>query len=526
MTQALAFMVLAFSFNQDIKLPIPSAAEQKKAEAEVRAVFKEEFSKKDREGKRTLAKRLFGEAQDEKNTSASRYAVLLLSRDLASESLDIDTLFKSIESIEKLYDVAKPALAGATFTNNLNGLKIEALNKAQKTVASADDSAILGDAYLKVAEDALSEKVFEDAQSAAQASEKYGRSAKSPGIADRASTLQKEISELWKEDEEFGRVITMKIDDPAAKLVKGRYFLFVAGDEKDSLQFLIGCSDEGLKNVAKLEQGAPSTPEGMMGVGEAWYTLAGKESSLVQKRRYKERAYKWFDLALKDAGGIQRTKIEKRLSELGPKASGPVTGLVGYWSCDEGTGESLRDPSMKANHGKQSGAKWVSGISGGALAFNGKDAFCTLGTNGLPDIQAQKSISFWYCSESVPGPEIEQAQVMVALGSDNGATVIGFWQSKIMVWGAGGMKLGAVSPPTVGKWHHIAYVFDGTTHRVYVDGTLQDTTKEKLQAGPSKKLELGRWSTGQYLNGSLDEIRVYNRHLAEPEILSLSKAKK
>lgn len=324
MNKMLALVFLALSLtvhaavNQDQKLPIPSSSDLKKAEAEIRAVFKDEFAKKDREAKREMAQRLLVESTDEKNTTASRYAVLLLSRDLAVESLDIATLFKSIESIENLYDVGKSPLAGATFTRNVNALKIEALNKAQKIATSTEDAGSLGDAYFKVAEEALREKVFEDALAAAQVSEKYGRSSKSPGLSERASILSKEISELWKEDEEFGKAVTSKSDDAAARLVKGRYTLFVIGEEKTGIDNLLGCSDDGLKAVAKMEASGPLSSDAMLPIAEAWFALSGKETSPLNKRRYKERAIRWFERALKDAGGIQRIKIEKRLSELMP----------------------------------------------------------------------------------------------------------------------------------------------------------------------------------------------------------------
>src|SRR6266852_532301 len=251
--------LLLFLQGQDQKLPVPDDADQKKAEAEIRSVFKEDFAKKTRDGKRALAVRLLTEAADAKNTPASRYVVLLLSRDLAVEGLDVGTIIGSIDQLGKLYDVAKPPLTGATFTSSSNALKISALNSAQKFASSPEDSALLGDAYLKVAEDSLKERIFDDALAAAQAAEKYSKAAKAAPIAERAGLLLKEVPELKKEDEQFGNAITDKADDPAAKLVKGRYSLFVVGDDKAGIEHLLGCSDEGLKRVAKLEAAKPTT---------------------------------------------------------------------------------------------------------------------------------------------------------------------------------------------------------------------------------------------------------------------------
>src|SRR3954470_18447018 len=94
--------------GQDQKLPVPDAADQRKAEAEIRSVFKEDFVKKTRDGKRAFAARLLAEAADAKNTPTSRYVVLLLSRDLAVEALDVGTILASIDQLGKLYEVTKP----------------------------------------------------------------------------------------------------------------------------------------------------------------------------------------------------------------------------------------------------------------------------------------------------------------------------------------------------------------------------------------------------------------------------------
>jgi hypothetical protein len=307
--------------GQDQKLPVPSAAEQKTAEAELRSVFKEDFARKDRDAKRALARKLLSQAADEKNTPASRYMVLLLSRDLAVESLDVDTLFGSVDQLEKLYAVDKPPLAGASFTINSNALKIQALNAGRKNSMSTGDLAILGEAYLRVAEEALKDKQYDDALACAQLAEQAGRASKAAAGGGRAALLVKEIPELKKEDEQFGKSISAGTDDPGTKLVKGRYTLFVVGDESAGIDNLLGCSDEGLRNVAKLESGKPAEAEKKVDIAEAWLALAKKEENALQKRRYQQRARFWFSEAMSNAGGITQAKIEKRLKELEPQSA-------------------------------------------------------------------------------------------------------------------------------------------------------------------------------------------------------------
>lgn len=521
---------------QDQKLSVPSAADQKKTETEIRSIFKEDFAKKTRDGKRALAQKLLKEAADEKNTTVARYVVLLLSRDLAVEALDILTLFSAIDQMAKLYDVEKPVLTGATFTSSGNALKIFSLNNAQKFASGPEDSSSLGDAYLRVAEDTLKERLIDDALSAAQAAEKYGKSAKAAAVVERAGQLTKEIPELKKEDESFATVITSKADDPAARLVKGRYTLFVVGDEKAGIENLLECSDEGLKNVARLEAAKPSTAEAMVDVAEAWLALSGKEDVLLHKRRYKNRARGWFDEAMKNAGGITKAKVERRLAELGksdgPASPVPAKGLVGQWLFDEGKGTTAADTSGRGNHGTlNGGVKWVSGVSGAALSFDGSTGFVSLGVSGLPASEAPKTVAWWqWVDKSLNGyhmmigfADIEKDMGLHSLYY-NGKLGMNIW---------GGAYLAAIDPPPGNQWLHLVYTFDGKTNRLYLNGELKDTSTVSPLKGAVKRFELGRWggsrpgapADGHYA-GMLDEIRIYDRPLSDGEVRTLARKRK
>jgi len=345
MRPLLAVLLLTLP-GQDGKLAVPSPADQKKAEADVRSAFKEDFSKKTRDGKKALGQKLLIESADVKNGTVARFVVLQLSRDLAVESVDTLTILAAIERMFGLYDLAKPPLTGASFTSNASALKFAGLVAAQRFATSPEDHQALCEGYLKISEESLRDRLFDDALSAAQAAEKSARSAKASALVERTGVLVKEIPELKKEDETFGTLITSKADDPAARLVKGRYLLFVVGDSKAAIEMLLGCSDEGLKNLAKLESSAPTTADSMMEVAEAWLAIAGKEDSALQKRRYRSQARKWFEEAFKVAGGIAKAKIEKRLKDLEP--AGPSNqidllklldpkDLAAGWKLDAGT---------------------------------------------------------------------------------------------------------------------------------------------------------------------------------------------
>ena len=81
----------------------------------------------------------------------------------------------------------------------------------------------------------------------------------------------------------------------------------------------------------------------------------------------------------------------------------------------------------------------------------------------------------------------------------------------------------------VGEWKHFTYVFSNSTHtaKLYADGALiktLDTFNQSFDSANQEDLYLGKFSDSWYpLNGSLDDVRIYNRALSETEIKSLYK---
>ncbi|MBM7844941.1 LamG-like jellyroll fold domain-containing protein [Herpetosiphon giganteus] len=71
---------------------------------------------------------------------------------------------------------------------------------------------------------------------------------------------------------------------------------------------------------------------------------------------------------------------------------------------------------------------------------------------------------------------------------------------------------------SINAWNHLATTFDGQNYRVYVNGTAVYTST--ASAGrtpyPVSKLEIGKADT--YFNGSIDQVRIYDRALSAKDI--------
>lgn len=80
------------------------------------------------------------------------------------------------------------------------------------------------------------------------------------------------------------------------------------------------------------------------------------------------------------------------------------------------------------------------------------------------------------------------------------------------------------SPLPVGQWKYLTFVHDGTSDKIYIDGALAN---EKAVAGALNDtgypLSIGNnpIDGGNYFNGDLDDIQIYNRALSASEIADL-----
>lgn len=72
---------------------------------------------------------------------------------------------------------------------------------------------------------------------------------------------------------------------------------------------------------------------------------------------------------------------------------------------------------------------------------------------------------------------------------------------------------------TTGTWYHIAVTFDGTTMRAYVNGVASGTKAVSgTMFNSSAPIEIGARNNAHFFDGSIDEVRFWNRALSVTEI--------
>ena len=88
-------------------------------------------------------------------------------------------------------------------------------------------------------------------------------------------------------------------------------------------------------------------------------------------------------------------------------------------------------------------------------------------------------------------------------------------------FGATNQNVYGTAPLVAGVWTHLAATYDRTTIRFYVNGIQVATAAQTAAISTSNAvLTIGADFYGEYFNGLIDEVRIYNRALTAAEILA------
>jgi PKD repeat protein len=199
--------------------------------------------------------------------------------------------------------------------------------------------------------------------------------------------------------------------------------------------------------------------------------------------------------------------------------AGP-SGLVAAYGFDEGSGTAAADSSGKGNSGVVSGATWTTGHSGGALAFDGSSDWVTVADSASLDLTSGMTLEAW-----VRPSALGASWRSVLFKEQGGGMVYSLYandgsQPRTQVNIGGEKNAVGTSGLPVNAWTHLAGTYDGTTLRLYVNGTLVTSTTVggsiPTSTGPLRIGGDSIWP--EWFAGSIDDVRVYNRPLSASEI--------
>ena len=208
-------------------------------------------------------------------------------------------------------------------------------------------------------------------------------------------------------------------------------------------------------------------------------------------------------------------------------------GCVFHLLLNEGSGSRAYDVSGHGNHGtlknmcpNVQGSKWQGSKFGGGLAFDGTDDYVDMGNTN--DLCSSFSISIWSKINTVG------LSVQCLLSKMPDAVV--WWQLQIKNSGsatpghytfqfdddADKRVLNSNKPMDDNLWHYSVITRNASGYILYVDGIVHDTAASNGDLANSGNLLMGLQTfQGYYLNGTIDEVRIYNRALSAQEIKQL-----
>ena len=180
-------------------------------------------------------------------------------------------------------------------------------------------------------------------------------------------------------------------------------------------------------------------------------------------------------------------------------SSVPVSKTVASYSFEE-SGQVVNDTHI-----------WVKGFSNNALSFDGFDDYVEVADLDSLDITDEITI-----------------QALVNYGNVGGTALVHKWVAPssyvlednpprmTVQTGSGFATCGALSALSINTWHNIVGTYSSTTGKlkIFTDGTLAPTClwsgKININTGPLR-IGVRSDSFSQFFNGTIDEVRIYNR---------------
>ncbi|HEX6761239.1 MAG TPA: LamG-like jellyroll fold domain-containing protein [Gaiellaceae bacterium] len=201
-------------------------------------------------------------------------------------------------------------------------------------------------------------------------------------------------------------------------------------------------------------------------------------------------------------------------------ASPASTGLVAAFGFDEGSGSSVADASGSGNTGTVQNGTWAAGKFGKALQFNGSNTRVNVPDSASLHLTTGMTLEAWVDPSTVNGAWRDviykgNDNYYLEATSDNASRP----DAGLIAGGSYGDAFGSAALPA-NSWSYLAETYDGSTLRLYVNGTqVASTAHTGSIATSTNQLQIGGdgiW--GQYFAGLIDEVRIYNVALTAAQI--------
>lgn len=315
------------------RLAVPSASEREAASAKVKEIYRDEFDQaKDAIAKVKLATELLKQA-DETTEAASQFGLLFEARLLAIAAMNPHLALRMTDRIIEHFEVAPWTL------------KADTMVKLSESVKSPTDRRLIAELVLEMAEAAMLDNEYVAARKQVDLIARLNRP-RDRDLGKAAIALGKQIDDgkkLWQSAEDAKLKLAESPDDPGANFNLGRYLCFVKEEWDAGLPHLAKGTLAKLKDIATKDLQEPADGKGRLAVADEWYDWAEKVSD-VDRNGGLLRAQYWYKAALPGLADLDRTKANRRLSEIAERvvSNGKNTAKYAWLDVDVGLVKRLQ----------------------------------------------------------------------------------------------------------------------------------------------------------------------------------------
>jgi hypothetical protein len=212
-------------------------------------------------------------------------------------------------------------------------------------------------------------------------------------------------------------------------------------------------------------------------------------------------------------------------------AEPPASGLVGYWSLNEGTGLVASDSSGLSNNGTlAAGVQWVSGQNGTGVEFNSSGENVRINKSGAHNLTGNFTVSLWLKPKLWEKYEYILSNGMFQIfhrGEWSGDTVYllvrinssDYPGDSAWSYWAGVRTTQEMSED---KWYSVIGVVSGTNMTIYLNGVKSGEVNALTNYSINSSAQTDLYISGSgssYFSGAVDEVRLWNRSLTQNEVL-------
>ena len=156
-----------------------------------------------------------------------------------------------------------------------------------------------------------------------------------------------------------------------------------------------------------------------------------------------------------------------------------------------------------------------------SVDFDGVDDFIQLGE---PISYTQHTISTWV---KVSNSDASKTIIDARDANDDGIRIF-LTSAEVVTYQLNTSDITSGSAISVDEWHHIVGTYDGTTQKLYIDGTLVSSATTSQTISTTTNAEIGARNFSDRANeflGKIDELAIFDRALTAGEVTAIFRIK-